>query len=410
MNLPRITAIALAALLAVACDQSARTMDTVATPEAVDQQAQYTCPMHPHYTDHDPAGTCPICGMNLVPMARDTGQTAQDNSISVESGMLQTMGVRTVAAQTVSLGRSLRAFGTVERDERLENVSASRIEGWIKDLRVRAEGDAVRPGALLYRVYSPDLISAQKDYLSSLTVGNDKRTAAVLQRLRSLGMQAAAVDRLAQTKSVLERVPVYAESGGTVAQLKVREGDYIKPGTPVLRLQSYAGVWVIARVPERDLSLIDAGMAVRLDFPSAPNAPANGRINYVYPTIDPKTRTGEIRIEVDNSAGLLRPGAYANIVFELSDQPRLSVPTEAVLTDSRGDHVIIALGDGRFAGRSIHTGIKSNGRTEVLHGLREGERVVASGQFMLDSEINLREGLSKLGSPNDATDHAHVGH
>lgn len=429
-------------LLLVACDGKTPAPNaTASSAEAASasETAQYTCPMHPHYISTDADGSCPICGMDLVPASPAAGtksgatgeilyykhpmgkadtspipkkdsmgmdyiavyadQSTTDSSIVVDPEMIQTMGVRIAPVEIANFGRSLRAFGTVETNERLENVAVSRIEGWIEDLRVRAEGDTVRPGALLYRVYSPDLIAAQKDYLNSLQIGNENRISSVKQRLRSLGMQTTTINRLTETRKVIERVPVYAEAGGIVASLQVREGDFIKPGTPILRLQSYSGVWIIASVPEQDLALVDTGMPIRLSFPSAPGAPAEGRINYIYPEIDPKTRTGEVRIEVDNAAGYLRPGAYANISMDLGGEPRLSVPTEAILRDSRGSHVILALGEGRFAGRTVKTGLNANGRTEILAGLASGEQVVASGQFMLDSEVNLREGLSKLQAP-----------
>lgn len=435
------TASALILLLAACGGPAPTPIGSAAKGQAASNsdKAQYTCPMHPHYISTDPDGSCPICGMDLVPASPASGTrggatgevlyykhpmgkadtspipkqdemgmdyipvyadpATADGSIAVAPEMIQTMGVRIAPVEIANFGRSLRAFGTVETNERLENVAASRIEGWIEDLRVRAEGDTVRPGALLYRVYSPDLIAAQKDYLNSLKIGNENRISAVKQRLRSLGMQTTAINRLTETQTVIERVPVYAESGGIVASLQVREGDFIKPGTPILRLQSYSGVWIIASVPEQDLALVDTGMPVRLSFPSAPGAPAEGRINYIYPEIDPKTRTGEVRIEVDNAAGYLRPGAYADISMDLGGEARLSVPTEAILRDSRGSHVIVALGDGRFAGRAVQTGLSANGRTEILAGLASGEQVVASGQFMLDSEVNLREGLSKLQAP-----------
>jgi len=430
-------------LLLVACGDKTPTPNATASraeAASASETAQYTCPMHPHYISTDPDGTCPICGMDLVPASpasgarsgagtgdilyykhpmgqADTSPTPKkdsmgmdyipvyadpsraDGSIVVDPEMIQTMGVRIATVEIANFGRSLRAFGTVETNERLENVAVSRLEGWIEDLRVRAEGDTVRPGALLYRVYSPDLIAAQKDYLNSLQIGNGNRVASVKQRLRSLGMQTTTINHLTETRKVIERVPVYAEAGGIVASLQVREGDFIKPGTPILRLQSYSGVWIIASVPEQDLALVDTGMPVRLSLPSAPGAPAEGRINYIYPEIDPKTRTGEVRIEVDNAAGYLRPGAYANISMDLGGEARLSVPTEAILRDSRGSHVIVALGGGRFAGRTVQTGLNANGRTEILAGLASGEQVVASGQFMLDSEVNLREGLSKLQAP-----------
>lgn len=397
-----------AATLLAACSDSPgiRTTETPAEGQAAAASAeatQYTCPMHPHYISTDPNGSCPICGMDLVPVSSDAGAAQGDGSIAVAPEMIQTMGIRTVPAEVTDFGQSLRAFGVVETNERLENVAASRLEGWIENLTVRAEGDTVRPGALLYRVYSPDLIAAQKDYLNSLAIGNDNRIAAVRQRLRSLGMQNAAIERLTQNREVIERVPVYAEAGGTVAELQVREGDYVNPGTPILRLQSYSGVWVMASIPETELPLIDTGMPVRLNFPSAPEAPAEGQVDYIYPTIDPATRTAQVRIEVDNAAGYLRPGAYADITMNLGGGTRLSVPSEAILRDSRGAHVIVAQGEGRFAGRAVRTGVSAGGRTEIATGLVPGEQVVASGQFMLDSEVNLREGFSKLQAPPTLT-------
>ncbi|WP_375207932.1 efflux RND transporter periplasmic adaptor subunit [Hyphococcus sp.] len=417
----------------------APTARQTAIPEAAVGEQQYTCPMHPHYISTDPNGTCPICGMDLVPADKqessasgereilyykhpmgkpDTSPVPKKDSmgmdyipvyadeagagVTVSPEMIQTMGIRTAPAEVRDFSRVLRAFGTVETNERLENATVSRLEGWIENLAVNAEGDTVRPGSLLYRVYSPDLIAAQKDYLNSIDIGNETRISSVRQRLRSLGMQEAAIRQLTESGKVIERVPVYAEAGGTVADLQVRDGDYVKPGTPILRLQSYSGVWIIASIPESDLPLVDTGVPVRLSFPSAPEAPDEGRIDYIYPTIDPKTRTADVRIEVDNASGYLRPGAYADITLNVGGQPRLSVPSEAILIGSEGARVIVAEGEGRFSGRAVKTGVSSNGRTEILEGLQRGEMIVASGQFLLDSEANLREGLSKLEAPADA--------
>ena len=361
-----------------------------------DEAKQYTCPMHPHYISTDPDGTCPICGMDLVPVAEAGSASAGDGSVVVASEMIQTMGIRTVPVTMAPFGRNVRAYGTVLASERLENVTASRFEGWVENLTVRAEGDAVSKGALLYRVYSPELIAAQKDYLSAMRVGNQQRIAAAKQRMRSRGMQNSVIERVTESSQVIERVPVFAEASGIVAKLQVREGDYVRAGTPILRLQSYDEVWVVAAIPEQDIADIRMGMPVRLDFPSAPDAPATGVIDYLYPTIDRRTRTADVRIVVDNSEGRLRPGAYADVAIELASEPRLSVPSEAILRDGDGSHVIVALGEGRFAGRQIRVGTTANGRTEILGSLAAGERVVASGQFLLDSEVNLREGLAKL--------------
>ena len=362
--------------------------------------AQYTCPMHPHYISTDPDGSCPICGMDLVRVIEETSSDSDESEVqtqvSVSQGMIQTMGVRSEPAEVVQLGRNLRAFGTVQADERLENVSVSRFEGWIEGLKVNAVGDTVKRGDLLYTIYSPDLIAVQKDFLHALNSGNKSRISVVKQRLLSSGMQNKAIQELEQRKADINKVPVYSETDGVVAELSIRDGGYTMAGTSVLSLQSYERVWVIASIPETDLPLLESGIEVKLRFPSAPNAPERGKIDYIYPTIDTKTRTGRVRIEVNNDSEQLLPGAYADITMEFENKRRLSVSTESILQDSRGSHVIVALGDGRFSSRQVITGINSGGRTEIIEGLSDGEQVVTSGQFMLDSEVNLREGLSKL--------------
>lgn len=390
------------ALIVSACGDSNSNTRNVKQVSSDPQDALYTCAMHPHYISTDKGGTCPICGMNLVPVKNAEVEHGEPKFISVSADMVQTMGVRTSTVEMVDFSRTLRAFGTVEVNERLENVSVSRIEGWIEQLNISAEGDAVNNGDLLYRVYSPDLLSAQRDYLTALNSSNKQRLESVTQRLRSIGMQDQALAQLRQSRKVIEKVPVYAESDGIVAELSVREGSYIKPGTLILRLQSYRNVWVIASVPETDLSLISNGVSAYLRFPSAPQAPSLGTVDTIYPTIDPKTRTAKVRIEVDNSEGQLLPGAYADISFRFANKPRLSIVSEALLRDSRGGHVIVALGEGRFTSRAVVSGISVGGRTEIISGLAQAELVVASAQFMLDSEVNLREGLSKL-SQSDAT-------
>ena len=368
--------------------------------DAQQTASSYTCPMHPHYIATDPDGSCPICGMDLVPISTEAKGSS---GVSVSPEMLQTMGIRTAVVSVSDFNQALRAYGTVEPNTRLESMAASRLEGWINGLTVRAEGDSVRRGQRLYSIYTPELIAAQKDYLASLQIGNERRIASVRQRLISKGMQESLVERLTETRELIERVPVYAESSGVVTQLMVRDGDYLKPGDPILQLQAYDKVWVIASVPESDLPKMEIGKTAALKFESAPDAAKSGRVDYIYPTIDTKTRTARVRISVDNASGSLRPGAYADIVFEAdkveTSTSQLSVPSQAILRDSRGAHVIVALGEGRFAPRDITIGSRVRGRTEVMSGLTEGERIVASGQFMLDSESNLREGFSKLSAP-----------
>ncbi len=370
--------------------------DVVAAPEG------YVCPMHPNYRAEQP-GTCPICGMDLVPLSAEARSAG--GAISVPAEMIQTMGVRVRPVEVVDFGRRVRAFGSVEASTRLQTVVASRVEGWIELLAVTAEGDPVERGELLYRVFSPDLVAAQQDYLAALRTANEGRVESAGRRLLALGMQAGVVATLARERRLLEQVPVYAESTGIVSVLGVREGAYVKPGDVVLRLQSYEEVWVIAAVAEQDLADVRPGMPAVLEFPTLTGAATRGTVDYVYPEIDPRTRTGRVRIVVPNADGVRKPGAYTDVQFEVDGRERLAVPSEAVLRDSSGSHVIVALGDGRFAGRRITTGITASGRTEVLRGLIAGEPVVVSGQFMLDSEASLREAFTKLGGIHAGHDH-----
>lgn len=364
---------------------------------------RYTCPMHPHYVaDH--AGNCPVCGMSLVPIERQP--TTGGASIQVDSQMLQTMGVRTAAASLRAFGREVRAFGRIVPSSRLETVVASRVEGWVEALSVTAEGDSVAAGGLLYRVYSPELIAAQRDYLAALNAGSENRAASALRRLRSLGMQNSTIAGLRQSRDLIENVPVVAEAPGIVSMLAVREGAYVKPGDNLLRLQSYSRVWVMASVAEQQLAAIAPGDEATLAFPAIPGAPASGAVDFIYPTVDATTRTGQVRIVVDNPDGKLKPGAYVDVLFSLDLRERLAVPGEAILRDSRGAHVVLALGGGRFAPRAVVTGISASGRTEILQGLEAGDVVVVSAQFLLDSETNLREGLQKLTPADSHSEHA----
>ncbi len=366
--------------------------------QEADEATRYTCPMHPHYISDDP-GSCPICGMDLVPMAG--GADLEMNSgggrgaiITVAPETLQTMGVRVTNVEPVSLGSSIRAFAQIEEDERARNALSLRVPGWIETLRLRAVGDPVAAGDLLFEFYSPDLVAAQMDYFSA-RASNERRARAALRRLESLGMGPTAIARMQERGEALRRVPVFAARSGVVSELGVVEGGYVGVGETVLTLQSYDQVWVIADIPQSDLQRVEVGQSAQIT-PLQGEAYVDGRIDFIYPTFDARTRTGQVRIVADNAGGQLRPGAFADVEFDAQADQQLAIPSEAVLRDQSGAYVILSLGEGRFEPRAVETGLVSDGYTAISAGLLEGDIVVASGQFLIDSESRLRESFARM--------------
>lgn len=365
---------------------------------AEDGEQRYTCPMHPHYISDDP-GSCPICGMDLVPLegggeAGSAGPGAAGPAVTLSPAMLQTVGVRTAEVERAAFGGRIEAFAQIAADERLRSSVSTRTPGWIERLHVRAVGDEVAAGDLLFEFYSPDLVAAQMDYVSA-RASNARRAETSLRRLEALGMGPAAIARLRERGEPLRVVPVHAARDGVVSELPVSEGDYLPVGANVLTLQDYSTVWVIAEAPQSDLVLLAEGQdaAVRL---ARGGAAIEGEVDYIYPTFDARTRTGRVRVVVPNPSGALRPGAFASVTFEGDSERRLAVPAEAVLYSEDGARVVVALGDGRFEPRAIETGLTTDGLTEVRSGLSEDETLVASGQFLIDSESRLRESFARM--------------
>lgn len=372
------------------------------SPEAAsseDGEQRYTCPMHPHYISDDP-GSCPICGMDLVPMegggadAQGGASAGARPAVTTSPAMLQTVGVRTAEVERAEFGGRIEAFAQIAANERLQSAVSTRTPGWIERLYARAVGDEVSTGDLLFEFYSPELVSAQMDYFSA-RASNARRAEASLRRLEALGMGPIAIARMREIGEPLRIVPVFAERDGVVSELNVAEGDYLPVGADVLTLQDYSTVWVIAEAPQSDLVHLAEGQSADVRLARG-GAAVSGEVDYIYPTFDARTRTGRVRVAVPNPSGALRPGAFASVTFAGDSERRLAVPSEAVLYSEDGARVVVALGGGRFEPRAIETGLSENGFTEVRRGLAEGETVVASGQFLIDSESRLRESFARM--------------
>lgn len=370
-----------------------------AEPPAEKGKVRYTCPMHPHYiSDHE--GTCPICGMDLVKVGAtpEAGTTAAESRqiVAIAPEVVQNMGVRIAPAERANFGRAVRATAMVMENERSRSIVTARVEGWIEDLKITAVGDPVKKGMKLFELFAPELVVSQRDYLIAMREGDRRRLEATEARLRAFGVQDEAMRQLAAEGREMQRLPFYADRDGVIAELPVVNGEYLKRGASVLRIQDYRTVWMVVSVAEKDLGLVGTNTRANVSLPSLPGRTFETQIDYVYPTVDPKTRTGRVRLIVDNKDGVIRPGSFADVSFEIGAEPRLAVKSEAVLQSERGAYVVLALGEGRFEPRLIEPGLVSGGWTEVRKGVAAGEPVVVSGQFLIDSESALRESFSKL--------------
>lgn len=349
-------------------------------------------PMVPK-TKFDKPGPSPFMDMDLVPVYEDEvngGSGAPENAIKVDPVYIQALGVKTAEVTHHEFGRNIRAFGQVAASTRLEHAVDVRTKGWIVDLATDAVGDTVKKGDLLFTYYSPDLMNAQSDFLIGSRVGN------AALRLRLFGMEGKVIEQLKERGKFFEETPFYAAADGTVTMLNVRKGAYVNEGGSVLKLQDFSKLWVNADVPLRDVQFLEIGAPATIAIPET-GEKYEALVDFIHPVNNPQNRTVTVRLVLDNPDGTLKPDTYVDAVFDAKVQSRLAVPTEAVLYGGTGAYVIEDAGDGYFRPVMVETGITASGLTEITSGLSHGQKIVKSGQFMLDAESNLKGGMAAMG-------------
>lgn len=359
---------------------------------------RYVCPMHPQIRSDAP-GHCPICGMALVEREADARREAAP-VVAVDGDLRQALGLRSAPVERRALSPRVLAPAEVMVDQdRIRHVHA-RVPGWVEALHVHALGEAVHAGQVLMELYAPDLVAAQEDYLIALRTGGagSRAQRAAATRLRVLGVDEPFIEALAKRGSSELRVPVRAPADGVVTMLDVRHGMYITPSTVMLEIANLDSVWVRVDVfPEEFQRLGESTIYAALRLAGVPDRLWRGEVSYVYPSLDATTRTLQLRVPVPNRCGVLRIGQLMQASLRGEDgEPRLAVPGESVIRTAEGDRVILDLGDGRFQPQPVQAGLRADGYTEILHGLKEGQRVVVSAQFLLDSEAALGAGLDRL--------------
>jgi Cu(I)/Ag(I) efflux system membrane fusion protein len=341
--------------------------------------------------------------MQLVPVYADAG--ADQGSVTISPRTTQNLGIRTVEVTMGRMNTGLTTVGAVSIDERTMVTVQSRVSGYIEKLHVRAQYDGVAHGQPLAEIYAPEWLAAQEEYLAlkrSAQAGAGDLAQAARQRLSLLGIDEAQIKRIEQSGKADARVTLSAPVGGLVWELGARDGMAVSPGLTLFRLVSLDSVWINAEIPETDAALIKPGAAVTARTAAFPEQGFNGKVAMLLPDVNATTRTIRARIVLANPGGRLKPGMFATLNFASTDKPALMVPSEAVIHTGTRAVAILADGNGKFRPVDIETGRDSGGMTEIRKGLTAGQRVVASGQFLIDSEASLKSTLSRLESATEA--------
>lgn len=353
----------------------------------------------------DKPGKSPFMDMQLEPKYADESNNGGDNSVVIPSHVAQNLGIRLEKVTTKSFGESLSAIGRVEPDERRFYVVQTRIPGFVERLSVRAVGDPVSKGQKIAEIYAPELLAAQQEYLALLILSDvdsdNSLKQAARNRLKLLGMSEGEVAAITKTGKASPHFGVYAPASGVLTELGVREGGQLMAGSSLMQISDLSQVWLIAEVPERDASRLKPGLAAEVQLQSLPGEVFKGKVSYLYPTLNEVSRTLQVRIELPNRQNHLRPGMYANVVFTGQTHDALSVPTESIIATGKRNVVIMKEANG-YRPVEVETGQEREGYTEILSGLSEGEEVVSSGQFLIDSEASLSGVLARLSNQNMA--------
>jgi hypothetical protein len=333
-------------------------------------------------------------GMEQDMVGMDASAMPERVPVDVTPAMLQALGVRIEEVGQESLTDTIQSVATVAPDESRISHAHTRVAGWVEQLDVNTTGELVRAGQPLARIFSQELLSSQTEYLAArrATAASGIASAVIASgrtRLTVLGMSPDEITEIEQTGEPKRLVTLVAPRSGVVVNRGISVGTAVDPSTPLLTIADLSRVWVLAEVPEAGMAAIRVGSRARLEFPASGRDPFVARVDFLYPTLTERTRTLRVRFSVGNPQGTLRPGLYGNAIFELPGATTLTVPRDAVVDTGRQQHVFVSIGD-RFEPRPVTLGVQLADRVEILSGLTAGERVVAAGVFLLDSESRLR--------------------
>lgn len=384
----------------------------------------WVAPMDPNFR-RDKPGLSPM-GMDLVPVYAN-GASGNDSpgTISINPNVINNLGVKTALATRQHLDVTINTVGYVQYNEDTLVHVHPRVEGWIEVLNVKAAGEYVEKGEPLYALYSPELVNAQEEFIVALKRGNRNLVAAAKSRLKALQMPETAIEKLVATGAVQQTVVFTAPQTGFVDNLNIREGFYVQPGMTLMSIGALNEVWVDAEIFERQSNLLRLNLPVLMSLAYLPGKTWEGKVDYIYPTLDANTRTLRARVRFENEGYFLKPNMFAQVsIFtqlpssnmQADAVANIVVPSESVIRTGTQNRVVLALGEGKFKSVAVTIGhvvevtaaqlsanntLQAGSYTEILTGLEEGDSVVISAQFLLDSESSIHSDFIRIGGAQD---------
>jgi Cu(I)/Ag(I) efflux system membrane fusion protein len=356
----------------------------------------------------DKPGKSPFMDMMLEPKYANEGDDGEEGGVVISPQTAQNLGIRLEKVKMANFGESLSAVGRIEVDERRFYTVQTRVPGFVEKLSVRALGDPVSKGQKIAEIYSPEILAAQQEYLTLISLNQVDADGSLKQaarnRLKLLGMSEGEIQAITKSGKPSQRFGVYAPASGVLTELGVREGAQLMSGSSLMQITDLSQVWLVAEVPENDASRLKPGLDAEVTLQSFAGEVFKGKVTYLYPTLNGVSRTLQVRVELPNQTNRLRPGMYGNVVFTGQVYAALSVPSESIIATGKRKIVIVKEANG-YRPVEITSGQERDSLTEVLSGLSEGEEVVVSGQFLMDSEASLSGVLTRLSKQDMTMEH-----
>lgn len=358
----------------------------------------WVAPMDPNY-QRDKPGKSPM-GMDLIPVYADDVKTNTQEAagtVTINPAVENNLGVKTTLVSRQSLAPHINTVGYVAFDDSQRWQINSRVSGWIQTLNVHTVGEKVQKGDVLFEIYSPELVRAQEELLNAKRIDKPILVQGAKDRLRALGVDDAQVNTLLRRGRTKQNIAIKAPAEGVITALNVRDGAYLSPQQTVISGGSLDKVWIDAEVLERQAHWIKTGTSAAMQIDALPGKSWQGKVDYVYPIIDAKTRTLRVRLEFNNANGELKPNMFANLTLTpRSDDNVLVIPEQAIIRSGNMERVVLALGDGKYRSTRINIGRSVSGMVEVTHGLAVNDKIVTSAQFMIDSESSQSADFSRI--------------